>query len=194
MNGEDPYIALLNIRNTPQEGNNYSPVQKLMGRHTKTLLPTNPRLLTPNFVAEYKDKIDLTKSKVAERCVNRKTLPPLKTNDLVRMQPINSKTTIWKPASVCKQVNPRAYIVRTDDGKQYRRDRQHLRLQHVESTSQSTDSLVPPLTPAPSNYQQERDETDDENMVLIVPSVVQPSPVRTTRSGRKVNLPARYRN
>ena len=41
INKEDPYIALLNLRNTPQEGLDYSPAERLMGRHTRILLPTH---------------------------------------------------------------------------------------------------------------------------------------------------------
>ena len=37
---EDPYIGLLNIRNTPTEGMATSPAQRLFGRRTNTLLPT----------------------------------------------------------------------------------------------------------------------------------------------------------
>ena len=44
---EDPYLALLYFRNTPQEGTDSSPVQRLMGRRTKTLIPTIPDLLNP---------------------------------------------------------------------------------------------------------------------------------------------------
>ena len=36
---EDPYLGLLNQRNTPTEGLKTSPAQRLMGRRTKTLFP-----------------------------------------------------------------------------------------------------------------------------------------------------------
>ena len=45
--GEDPYLAILNLRNTPQQGIDLSPAQRLMGCRTKTLLPTNANLLRP---------------------------------------------------------------------------------------------------------------------------------------------------
>jgi len=37
---EDPYLGLLNIRNTVNEGWQSSPSQRMFGRATKTLLPT----------------------------------------------------------------------------------------------------------------------------------------------------------
>ncbi|KAG7177324.1 hypothetical protein Hamer_G000644 [Homarus americanus] len=44
---EDMYLGLLNIRNTPQEGLNTSPAQRLMGKRMKTLVLTNDTLLKP---------------------------------------------------------------------------------------------------------------------------------------------------
>lgn len=43
----DPYLALLDFRNTPTQGMGTSPVQRLMNRGTKTLLPTKGSLLVP---------------------------------------------------------------------------------------------------------------------------------------------------
>ena len=37
--GQDPYLALLDYRNTPRDDILGSPVQRLFGRRTKTLLP-----------------------------------------------------------------------------------------------------------------------------------------------------------
>ena len=39
---EDPYLGLLNIRNTPSEGMTTSPAQRLFGRRTKTANNTQP--------------------------------------------------------------------------------------------------------------------------------------------------------
>ena len=43
--GTDPYLRLLDFRNTPTEGVGTSPAQRLFGRRTKTLLPTTGKLL-----------------------------------------------------------------------------------------------------------------------------------------------------
>ena len=43
----DAYLALLAYRNTPTQGLDTSPVQRLMSRRTKTLLPTTANLLRP---------------------------------------------------------------------------------------------------------------------------------------------------
>ena len=46
----DPYLALLDYRNTPRSDLLGSPVQRLMGRRTKTLLPTSNLLLEPKVI------------------------------------------------------------------------------------------------------------------------------------------------
>ena len=49
-NGTDPYIAILDYRNTPTQGLESSPAQRLMNRRTRTLLPTTKTLLQPRLV------------------------------------------------------------------------------------------------------------------------------------------------
>ena len=43
----DPYLSLLDFRNTPTQGMNTSPAQRLMSRRTTTLLPTKESHLAP---------------------------------------------------------------------------------------------------------------------------------------------------
>ena len=64
--GRDPYLALLDWRNTPTEGIGSSPAQRLFGRRTKTLLPTTARLLRPETVRG-------VPSKLIERQQNRQS-------------------------------------------------------------------------------------------------------------------------
>ena len=47
--GEDQYLALLNIRNTPTQGLNTSPVQRLMCSRTRTVVPIREELLNPEI-------------------------------------------------------------------------------------------------------------------------------------------------
>ena len=53
----DPYLALLDWRNTPTEGIGSSPAQQLFGCRTKTLLPTSSRLLMPEPVRGVPSKL-----------------------------------------------------------------------------------------------------------------------------------------
>ena len=132
MNKEDPYIALLNIRNTPQEGIEYSPVQRLMGRRTRTLLPTNKQLLEPQQINNKmaREQLENKRAKFGARLSHRKELKPLHVNDNVKMQPINNANKTWQNAVVKQQQTNRSYIVQAENGTTYRRDRQHLRFQN----------------------------------------------------------------
>ena len=40
LDGIDAYLAILEVRNTPTQGMNSSPVERLMNRSTRSLLPT----------------------------------------------------------------------------------------------------------------------------------------------------------
>uniref|UniRef100_A0AAQ4PPW8 Gypsy retrotransposon integrase-like protein 1 n=1 Tax=Gasterosteus aculeatus aculeatus TaxID=481459 RepID=A0AAQ4PPW8_GASAC len=48
--GQDPYLAILDHRNTPSPGLDSSPAQRLLSRRTKTLLPTKATLLRPEVI------------------------------------------------------------------------------------------------------------------------------------------------
>nr|XP_054753936.1 uncharacterized protein K02A2.6-like [Lytechinus pictus] len=41
--GSDPYLSLLAFRNTPTPGMGSSPIQRIMNRRTRTVLPTTKR-------------------------------------------------------------------------------------------------------------------------------------------------------
>ena len=45
--GNDFYLSLLDVQNTPTEGLNSSPAQRIFGRRTRTSLPTTSNLLKP---------------------------------------------------------------------------------------------------------------------------------------------------
>jgi hypothetical protein len=55
--GTDFYIALLDWRNTPTEGLESSPVQRLFGRRTRTLMPTASALLMPKVPHDVRNKL-----------------------------------------------------------------------------------------------------------------------------------------
>ena len=43
----DPYLAILEYRNTPSDGMSTSPAQRLLGRRTRTTIPVSRPLLEP---------------------------------------------------------------------------------------------------------------------------------------------------
>lgn len=53
--GMDPYLAFLDCRNTPTQAMTTSPAQRLMGRRTKTLIPTTQNFLMPKSTPSVSD-------------------------------------------------------------------------------------------------------------------------------------------
>lgn len=108
---EDFYLGLLNYRVCPLEDGR-SPSELLMGRSLRTLLP--------NFSAS---SSGLVQKHVQARTSGR-PLAPLQKGDVVRILR-NGRWDI--KAQVQDLVAPRSYTVLTEDGRIFRRNRQHLR-------------------------------------------------------------------
>ncbi|CAJ1049307.1 uncharacterized protein K02A2.6-like [Xyrichtys novacula] len=127
----DPYISLLEYRNTPLEGVGLSPAQLFMGRRLRGKLPTATSLLTPQGSDQVHSRL-----KERQECQkfyfdrHTKNLPDLQAGDNVRVQ----RGEAWQPAVVLqKHEHPRSFVIRTPEGKQYRRNRKHLRKTREET-------------------------------------------------------------
>ncbi|XP_069128969.1 uncharacterized protein [Argopecten irradians] len=59
----DPYLAMLDWRNTPGENVKSSPVQRLYGRRTRMLLPLTTKLLEPNVVPNSQTRKEIERRK-----------------------------------------------------------------------------------------------------------------------------------
>jgi len=189
---KDPYLALLDWRNTPTEGINVSPAQRLFGRRTKTLLPTPAELLQPKLPEGVPQRLKELKAKQTYY-YNRgaRELPTLKPGDVVRIEPRNSlgKGKPWIKAEVTGQSDIRSYEVRTEDGRRFRRNRRHLRISKEAPTQEplSLSTVPSPDTPdQPATVQQDpgRPEATQDTAVTDAPVV--------TRSGRVVKPPERF--
>ena len=98
--GKDPWLALLDQRNTPVEGLETSPAQRLMSRRTRTQLPTATSLLYPKVVDGVQEKIKLKRQR-AKAYYDRtaKVLPELEVGQEVKVAPLHKSQT-WKTATV----------------------------------------------------------------------------------------------
>ena len=149
QDGKDPWLALLDYRNTPTEGINTSPAQRLMSLRTHTLLPTASSLLPPEVCTHSTDKLELKRQKAKfyhDRHVM--PLPELEIGQEVRIQPLH-KNQIWKEATCIEKLSDRSYVVKSGN-EVFRRNRQFLRPAAEPSTTekQSTkaDSPEPEVT------------------------------------------------
>ena len=122
---QDPLLALLAWRNTPSEGFNTSPVQRLMGRRTRTLLPTTHSLLEPTIDKQTAQKLTAQKMSQAIHC-NRgtKSLAPLRIGETIRMRLPGERN--WSMGRCLRILSKRSYEVEVN-GSRYRRNRRQLR-------------------------------------------------------------------
>ena len=123
----DPYLAILEYRNTPSDSMSTWPAQRLLGRRTRTTIPVSRPLLEPACTRSAQQELQQAKIKQAYYYnKGSKKLPAFAVGDLVRMMPEKGKRP-WKKGKVKAIVGPRSYLVSTDNGGNYRRNRRHLR-------------------------------------------------------------------
>ena len=65
--GEDLLLGLLNLRNTQTEGLNTSPAQRLLGRRTKSMVPTTETLLKLSYPYSYDEAQNKEDRKLKQR-------------------------------------------------------------------------------------------------------------------------------
>ena len=99
-----------------------SPAQLLMSRKLRTKIPVKDDTLKPTVIktahSDLKNRQDLQKK---YHNANAKPLPSLQEGDSVRIRHKNT----WEPALVTKVHSaPRSFIVTTEDGQNYGRNRQ----------------------------------------------------------------------
>ena len=112
-------MAILDYQNTPTQGMDSNPVQRLMNRRTKTLLPTSRTLLQPRVTYTEKDQRNLAKRQEQQvRYFNQGTrdLRELAEGDVVRMKPFQLGNKVWKKATVAARLGERSYSVETPEG------------------------------------------------------------------------------
>ncbi|XP_028417982.1 uncharacterized protein K02A2.6-like [Dendronephthya gigantea] len=191
--GSDPYLALLRYRNTPTQSLGSSPVQRLMSRRTKSLLPTTKALLRPKVVNNVIKKIKARQLR-AKKYYDRGTrgLTELKRGETVRIVSASQERTGAQKAKIQRKVGIRSYEVVTEGGKVYCRNRRHLRKTNEPLMGREVDV---------------RGQDDQEPLIVtgqcrplegldrVEPRQDRAEEVmRRTRSGRSIKLPERFRD
>ena len=89
-----------------------------MSKRTKTLLPTQAKLLEPKIEKTAKEKLDAARKKQAlQYNKTARDLPALTAGQTVRIQPLKKPKQPWEKAEVQYQVNHRSYQLLTENGK-----------------------------------------------------------------------------
>lgn len=209
---KDLQMSLLEWRNT-LDSNGLSPVQKLMSRRTRTTIPTNVALLKPEVVDGVYDNIKRKRPQVkAAYDKHAKPLPELQVGEPVRLQPVNPKAP-WEKGSCVAKVGPRSFLIETESGNLYRRNRKFIRQdpsqeqasfdisgtnpssQPSPSAGSSAKSLPdamadPPLNQAPT-MRQIRESPQPKSTAVEAIVISQPQQTVVTRSGRTSVRPSR---
>ena len=120
----DPYIGLLEYRNTPVTAMTYSPAQLRMSRATRTKIPVSQELLEPQLATKVKQQLEACQQSQAHYYnQGAKPITALKPQEVVRLR----QGTTWILALVNEKAEtPRSYLVTTATGQQYRRNRKDL--------------------------------------------------------------------
>ncbi|XP_055998895.1 uncharacterized protein K02A2.6-like [Ostrea edulis] len=204
---KDPYIALMDYRNTEIQGLGKSPAQMFLGRRLKTKLPTTAKLLRSmnNDTHEKLKSRQLNFKRFHDRNAT-KNLPDLQAGDRVMLKVQNS----WKHANIeSKHHQPKSFIV-SCEGKQYRRNRSSMKqTKSIKETSEvegfdfqlpdSVSQQIPGTTRPNSDNASEHPNCDRETeqarctrpkQTLSFPTP--PQELNKTRSGRTIKAPGKY--
>ena len=119
--GKDIHLALLECRNTTWSDTIGSPAQRLMGRRTKTLVPTTDALLQPKTIDPTLVQKELTQHRQKQKEYfdqHTKSLTQLKNGNSIL---VSAKDGKWKLAKVTSrnENSPRSYNIITPKGQYY---------------------------------------------------------------------------
>ena len=123
----DPWIAILEQRNTPDEL--ASPNEKLNSRRTRTVIPVKSELLEPHVIPTS----SIIRASVKKKQQNKryhdkraKLLPPLVVGDSIHAKIRPQSSPLWTQGSVVRREFDRSHIVKAD-GREYKGNRCHIR-------------------------------------------------------------------
>ena len=187
---QDLHLAMLHLRATPVDSGIPSPAELLLGRPVRTILPSF-------HIPDKTQKQDGHNEKLKEKQQKMKTnhdkyagpdLSSLYEGQRVRI--LNPDTKAWDPAvvtKVCKE--PRSYEVKTPNGSVLRRNRSHIRDVPLTGAAKAQPRKI------------QFNKEPDNSSTPTEPDVVKKSQstaqhdqsAATTRSGRVVRKPSRYR-
>ena len=175
----DQWLSFLDYRNTPTEGMDSGPVQRLMSKRNKTLLPVAQHLLEPEIRSDVERKLTKKRRK-AKKYFDRgaKDLPELEIGQPIRLTPSPMDTSRkWRRGVCIKKVAPRSYLVDVN-GSTHRRNRKFLRI--------AKDRLPDTVQ---VNRQQLNPETVQANPGIPTPRQQLNLPLTTSRLPTLIHMP-----
>lgn len=193
---KDPWLALLDQRNTPTQGVGSSPAQRLMSRRTRPLLPIAANLLYPK-VEEGVTKMLKLKTQKAKSYHDGSSivLPELEIGQEVRVAGQRNKT--WEAGRCVENLSDRSYMVEVN-GAIIRRNREALKPKRDIGPHNEGETKTPPGTDKPKQKEPVSElnvQSSNKATAQMLKSGTQQStpavPLRATRT-RRVKAPIRY--
>ena len=214
----DPYLALLEWRNTPTIGLDSSPSQRLLARRTRGAVPVSDGKLAVNMPpGNWEKKLHRQAQIQRHHSGYGSTFTPLRKGEPVLVQDLRARKTQWMRGRCEGQLSKSSYTVEVD-GQLLHRNRQFLKPSlnspqlDLGGQDQGLDQLEDQSKEIPVNQEEmprqvcqvpslEVPETSGHNSMaqrvkkkLTCPPRDQPQPtepVITTRSGRIIKKPER---
>ena len=111
---DDIQAAMLNYRNTPQQGHSYSPVQRMMNHRTRSMLPTSNVLLSSKIVDNATVNKEITQKRAASKKIYDRTAG-------VELQKLEIGTHAYAKPPPAARGKPWEYskIIQTDGNRSY---------------------------------------------------------------------------
>ena len=118
---EDPCLALLAYRNTPQQGYQYSPAERLMSRKLRDLIPAATSQLLPKASSRQVVMRNIEERRVRSKAYYDKRasgpLKPFTPGDKMFLKPRpTSKSQPWMYGEIVEQPTSRSCLVKTAIG------------------------------------------------------------------------------
>ena len=138
---KDPYLSLLELHNTPVDGL-ASPAQLSMSRRLRSAIilcteeHLQPVVINPEQIEEAFERKQEIQKLYYDR--SARPLPQLHEGEQIHIYKESPKPH-WEPATVIETPSPEmphSYVVKTESGRVYRRNRRHLRSSGIQDTGQ----------------------------------------------------------
>ncbi|XP_054717261.1 uncharacterized protein K02A2.6-like [Uloborus diversus] len=194
---KDLYPVLLDCRTQPSS-DLPSPAELLMGRRLRSLLPSHPEKMRPNFPLKKAQESLKKRQKAQNKYANihGKELPILHNQAKVWFRKMPNEP--WKQGTVIQSNhNSRSYVIKGKDGGVYRRNRFYIRPDRSEhyssSQTRSVEDFYPSTLAKGSNREINKEHSSMPEKIVHKTNVQQASaenPVR--RSSRAIVKPQRY--
>ena len=140
-------------------------------------------------MAQHSPRQEEFRGKIAQRYSGRNTLEGLNIGDNVRMQPLTPGEKEWRQGTVDRKINSHSYVVKTKDGRELRRNRQHLRKRPASTHShvaEPSSSATPTITTQPNtNNTHEANATHSESPHQTDNTAKTPTPIPTHNTSNK---------